>query len=212
MSAPRLVPLLLFVLAVLVVIATFVVNFPREAARMKKVGEQSPSRIYADLLIQYDAPPIYQEEWRMQDVQGVSTYSYRIRSYGGTQITISQPKGTMVDVSYFFGHLDQDGVWQIVDQPSLGNTHAAYTVEVKQYADFKQGQRTITFTDPHYLATTREYHLDLSKQSPNDLLKMKSIRSADDRYQKVVDDFLNFGPPEFRARIAAARSRLRAGK
>jgi hypothetical protein len=115
----------------------------------------------------------------------------------------------MYDVSFFFGRLDQDGVWQIVNQPPRGNTDVHYTVYVKQLADFKQGDRTITFTDPHYWATTagRQYSIDLSKESPNDLLKLKSTELADDRYQKV-DDFRSFGPESFRTKIADARASL----
>ncbi|MBV8654905.1 MAG: hypothetical protein JO160_02600, partial [Candidatus Eremiobacteraeota bacterium] len=79
-------------------------------------------------------------------------------------------------------------------------------------ADYKQGERTVTFTDPHYWAVTagRQYSIDLSKQSPNDLLKMQSTAVADPRYEQIVRDFREFGPDEFRANVAAAQARARA--
>ena len=184
-------------------------------ANVAKVASQ-PSAIYARLLIQYDRPPIYQEEYTMQDVEGVSSFSYRIRSYAGRQVTLDPrtPEVT-TQVSFFFGKLVLDGVWDLMDKPPRGDTHALYTVYVKQKADFKQGDRTIVFTDPHYWATTagRQYHIDLSKTNPNDLLKLQSTQLADPRYEKVVNDFLSFGPPSFRQSIAQLRrSMMKAAK
>jgi hypothetical protein len=172
----------------------------------------APSEIYARMLVRYAKPPIYDEEWSMQDVEGTSTYQYRIRSYEGKQITITQPKGEMFDVSFFFGRLDQDGVWQIVDKPDRGDTNVRYTIYVKQLADYKQGERTVIFTDPHYWATAagRQYNIDLSKTNPNDLLKLQSTQLADPRYQAIVEDFRNFGPDSFRRKIETARAQLGA--
>jgi hypothetical protein len=101
-------------------------------------------------------------------------------------------------------------VWQLVNQPPRGNTSVHYTIHVRQVVDFKQGERTITFTDPHYWAVTagRQYNIDLSKNSPSDLLKMNSTSLADPRYLTIVNDFRNFGPDEFRARIVKARASM----
>jgi len=116
-------------------------------------------------------------------------------------------------VSFFFGKLVQDGVWDLMDKPPRGNTDAHYTVYVKQLADFKQGDRTITFTDPHYWATTagRQYTIDLRKTNPNDLLKLSSTQLADPHYQEIVNDFRAFGPPAFRAKVAQVRAAFEAG-
>jgi len=209
------VPIFIIVMTLLFATITYFAFFHTETQRLKQVAKMSasPSRIYARMLVTYDKPPIYEEEWRMQDVEGVSTYDYRIRSYGGKEITITAPPHQVYDVSFFWGKLDQDGVWQIVNQPPRGDTHATYTVYVKQVVDFKQGERTVTFTDPHYWATTagRQYTIDLTKSKPGDLLKMQSTQLADPHYEIVVNDFLNFGPPQFRAKIAQAQARLRAG-
>ncbi len=170
-------------------------------------AQHAPSELYARMLVRYNKPPVFEEEYRMQDVEGVSSFQYRIRTYSGKQVTVTAPPNKMYDVSFFFGSLDQDGVWQLVNQPDRGDTTAHYTIYVKQLADFKKGERTVTFTDPHYWATTagRQFSIDLSKNSPKDLLKMQSTSLADPRYEKVVEDFRNFGPPAFRERVARLR-------
>lgn len=80
---------------------------------------KAPSELYARLLIRYDKPPLYDEEYRMQDVEGVSSFTYRVRGYNGRQITVTAPPAAVYDVSFFFQRLDQIGVWQIVDKPPL---------------------------------------------------------------------------------------------
>lgn len=206
----------IIVLAVVGVVAIFVVNYPLEKKRAADVATRRacPSQIYSRLLIGYDKPPVYEEEYRMQDVEGKSKFDYRIRSYSGKEVTIVAPERATYDVSFFYGRLDQDGVWQLVNQPPRGNTNVHYTVYVKQLVECKQGERTITFTDPHYWATTagRQYAIDLSKQNPNDLLKMNSKALANPGYEKVVNEFLTFGPSSFRAKISAARAAMRKEK
>lgn len=206
------VPLAILLFAVFMAITGYFIYWRGETGRVTQVAKihQAKSEIYAHLLITYDKPPVYDEEYRMQDIEGKSSFTYRIRSYAGKEISISAPPAAMYDVSFFYGKLDQDGVWQLVNQPPRGDTSAHYTVYVKQVVDFKQGERTVTFTDPHYWATTagRQYSLDLSKNSPNDLLKMKSTSLADPRYLQIVEDFRNFGPDEFRGRITKARASM----
>lgn len=175
-------------------------------------AQKAPSELYARMTVHYDKPPIYEEEYAMQDIEGTSTFRYRIRGYECSQITVSAPSGPMYDVSFFFGGLDQDGIWQLMDKAPRPGAEVHYTVWVKQLADFKQGQRTVTFTDPHYWATTtgRQFQIDLSKDRPKDLLHMQSQSLADPAYQKIVDDFRTFGPAEFRNNVAAAQARVRA--
>jgi hypothetical protein len=174
-------------------------------------AQKAPSQLYARLTIRYTKPPIYEEAYRMQDVEGISTFEYRIRSYNCKEITIKAPPGKIYDVSFFFGGLDQDGIWQMVNLRPRPNPDAYYTVYVKQLADFKQGERTVTFTNPKYWATHapgQQFQLDLSKQGPKDLLYMQS-QKVDPRYQQVVDDFRAFGSDEFRKNVAAAQERAR---
>lgn len=201
--------LLIFVI-IMAVIGWRVYYGRTEFSRVNTVShvQHAPSELYARLLVAYDKPPVYEEEYKMQDVEGVSTFNYRIRTYNGKQLTITAPPAQMYDVSFFFGSLDQDGVWQLMNQPPRGDTTVHYTVYVKQLADYKKGERTITFTDPHFWATTagRQFNIDLSKNSPKDLLKMQSSSLADPHYEKIVNDFRDFGPPVFKERIARARA------
>ena len=177
-------------------------------------AQKAPSELYARLTIRYAKPPIYAESYDMQDIEGISSFQYQIRSYGCREITIKAPPSKITDVSFFFGKLDQDGIWQLTDKPALPNAAATYTVYVKQLADYQQGQRTVTFTDPHYWAVTagRQFHIDLSKQRPNDLLTMQSSELADPRYEQIVRDFRQFGPDEFRTNVANAQARARSAK
>ncbi len=206
------VPLAILIFAIFMAVTGYFIYWRAETGRVAQVARihKAKSEIYAHLLIAYDKPPVYEEEYRMQDIEGKSAFTYRIRSYAGKEIKIIAPPAAMYDVSFFFGKLDQDGVWQIVNQPARGDTSVHYTVYVKQVVDFKQGERTVTFTDPHWWAASagRQYNIDLSKNSPKDLLKMQSTSLADPRYQTIVRDFRNFGPDEFRQHIAQARATL----
>ncbi len=200
----------IFVFVIIMAIIGYRVYYGRtEFSHVNSVSraQHAPSEIYSRLHIRYDKPPVYEEEYSMQDVEGLSTFQYRIRTYSGKQTTITAPPHQMYDVSFFFGKLDQDGVWELVNQPPRGNTAVHYTIYVKQLADFKRGERTVSFTDPHYWATTagRQYQLNLSKDNPKDLLKLQSTSLADPRYQQIVNDFRDFGPPTFKERVARAR-------
>lgn len=174
-------------------------------------AQRAPSRLYARLLIRYTKPPISQEEYRMSDVEGISAFQYSVTGFNGHQITVKAPAARVYDVSFFFGRLEQDGIWQLVDKAPLPGADAHYTVYVKQVVDYKQGERTVTFTDPQYWATKagREYSIDLSKGVPSDLVHMASSQVADPRYAQIVKDFLDFGPDVFRHNVAGARERIR---
>ncbi|MDP9025795.1 MAG: hypothetical protein M3N13_10530 [Candidatus Eremiobacteraeota bacterium] len=195
---------------IMIVIGWYIYHSNNEFTHLASVArvKAAPSRIYARLLVHYDKPPVYEEEYRMQDVEGLSTFDYRIRTYDGKQITITAPPHAMYDVSFFFGKIDQLGVWTLMNRPPRGNSDVHYTIYVKQLADFQQGDRTVTFTDPHYWATTagRQFHIDLSKNAPKDLLTMKSTTLADPRYAQVVTEFRAFGPATFKERVKKARA------
>ncbi len=210
MRRRTIVPWSILVFTVVMLAIGLVIYWKPETSRVDDLARiaNEPSAIYVRLLMQYDKPPIYQQEYDMQDVNGISSFQYRVRSYAGKQITITAPPHATTDVSFLFGRLVQDGVWKLMDKPPRGNTHIVYTVYVKQEVDFKQGDRTIVFTDPHYWATTagRQYHIDLRKTNPNDVLKLASSELVDPHYQAVVDDFLTFGSPQFRAKIASVRA------
>jgi hypothetical protein len=84
-------------------------------------------------------------------------------------------------------------------------------VTIEQVADTQSGSHHFAFTDPRYLATEagREYHIHLDPNKPvPDLLTLQSTSTADPRYQEIVDDFEQFGPPSFKRTIVAAREKL----
>ncbi len=180
-------------------------------------AQKAPSALYARLSIRYTKPPIYEEEYRMQDVEGVSSFRYMIRSYGCREIIVKAPPAEITDVSFFFGKLNQDGIWQMVDKSPLPGATALYTVYVKQLADYKEGNRTVTFSDPEYWAKTagRQFSFDLSKAAPktaSDLLHVQSTQVNDPRYEQVVRDFREFGPDEFHHNVAEAQARARGSR
>ncbi|HTX60051.1 MAG TPA: hypothetical protein VMH02_10300 [Verrucomicrobiae bacterium] len=206
----------IFLFAVAMAALGYVLYIKGASNRMTEVARirNAPSVLVARMLVRYAKPPIFEEEYRMADVEGVSTFSYRVRGYDGKQVTVTAPKAAIYDVSFFFGKLDQDGIWQLMDKAPRPDADATYTVYVKQQADFKEGERTVVFTSPHYWATTagRQYEIDLRKNQPGDLLKLQSTSLANPHYQAIVDDFRSFGPAEFRHNVAVALARVRAGK
>ena len=50
-------------------------------------AQHAPSELHARMLVRYTHGPIYEEEFRMSDVEGVSNFSYRIRGVNGHEIT-----------------------------------------------------------------------------------------------------------------------------
>lgn len=209
------IEILIVLLCVVMLIAGWRIYGAGEMGRFgPAIHEQNaPSELYARLTIRYAKPPVYQEEYRMSDLNGVSSFRYAIRGYDGREITVNAPPARVYDVSFFFGRLVQDGVWQIDDKPARPGAAERYTVWVKQVADYKQGERTVTFTDPHYWATAqgRQYSIDLSKGVPSDLLHVQSQAVSDARYEQIITDFRNFGPDVFRGNVAAAQRRIRGG-
>ena len=175
-------------------------------------AQKAPSRLYATMTVRYAKPPILEENYRMADVEGISRFEYSVRGFNGHQITITAPAARVYDVSFFFGRLTQDGIWQLVNKPARPGATAVYTVYVKQLADYKQGDRTVTFTDPHYWATQagREFHIDLRNGIPKNLVYIQNSQLSEARYEQIVKDFRDFGPPEFRHNISVAVDRIRA--
>jgi hypothetical protein len=166
------------------------------------------------LSIKYDKPPIYLEQYTMQNNNGTSSVQYRVQGYAGKVVTVTLPPQQMFMVTFFFEQIVQDGIWQLDNAPPGGDTTAHYTLFIHQVADGRQGSRTITFTDPHYWAVTagHQYQIELSPngQIP-DLTKLKSTTKAEPRYQQIVNAFRNFGPESFRAKVAQARASVASG-
>lgn len=211
------VPILITIFAVAMLVAGWVFLRGFELARTGEVDRiaSAPSAVYLRMTIRYDKPPVFEEDYRMQDVNGISTSRYKITGYSGKVISIIAPPDRTYTVSFFFEKLVQDGIWKVSNRPPRGDTSKHYTLYIKQQVQHEQGSRTILFTDPKYWATTagRQYHIHLDKNKATpDLLKMQSTALADPRYAKLVNDFLTFGHQSFRSRVARAQATIRSGR
>ncbi len=211
---PSTVPLFITVLSIAALVSGLFIFWGPETTRFaqsqKVRAAKSDDRM--GLTITYDRGPIEREEYRMEDRDGTSTAVYRISATSGKSVTVSSPRVQTYTVPFFFEKLIQDGIWKITNRPPRGDTSAHYTLYIAQTVAHESGSRTITFTDPHYLATTagRQFviHLDRHKPTP-DLLKLSSTVLADKRYQKLVQDFREFGAPSFRKTVADAQAKVR---
>lgn len=210
------VPTIVFIVALLGCILAYAVYLSSIAPRLVKNHQvlASASDIRLALRIAYAKGPIASERWTMRDLEGTSTMSYSATGRDGVVVTIHEKPTTELtdgsDVAFLFGRLVQDKLWDLTSKPDRGDTSAHYTIDVYQLIDNEHGGRKITFTDPHYWATTGGHqftiHLDKNKPTP-DLLRMSSTTLVDPHYEDVVDDFKTFGPKSFLARIAAEKKR-----
>ncbi len=210
------------VIAIFVVVAIIVsLRFvpPISLGNMSKVSniENAPSDIAAQLTIRYDKPPLYEEEYRMRDDNGVSSYQYSLLRYAGplkrVRLTLKAPPHLTYDVSFFFGELTSDGVWDIPSRPPRGDTSVSYTVSVQQTEAYHGGSHSATFTDPKFWATSagREFHIHLSPTGPlPNILQLQGTGIKDARYLHILEDFRTFGPPEFRSAVEKARAQALA--
>ncbi len=175
------------------------------------------SIIDLSLAISYDAGPLVREDYRMQDDDGVSKAEYRVLGRSGTQITITEaPRATLdpdLNVAFFFDQVVHDGIWELSSKPPRGDTARRYRIRIAQTAGSAHGSRDITFTDPHYWATTggHQFTIKLHKGVPiPNLLQLSSTTLVEPRYGTLVADFRAYGPASFREKARAARMRLGA--
>ena len=211
------VPWFITILCVLSVVLGYFMFVPSERGRLEAVRKvrNSTSDIRMRMTVKYDSGKIDTEEYRMQDLNGQSHAVYRIIGSNGKTYTITSPTVATHTVPFFFEKLVQDGIWKITNRPALGDSNAHYTLQVQQTVQNEGGSRTITFTDPHYLATTagRQYQIHLDKNKPTpDLLKMSSTALADPRYEQLVTDFREFGVPSFRKKVAEVQKQVRSSR
>jgi hypothetical protein len=205
--------LLIVVIAIVGIIVGVKLFWPAESARYQAVNavRNQRSELHVDESIAHAKGPIAREEWRLDNVNGTSTATYVAENRAGTRIAKFTAPIEGYDVTFAFQQLVQDGVWELRTRPLRGNTNDVYTISVSQVDGNRRGSHKFTFADPHYLATTagRQYeiHLDKNKPVPN-LITLNSTSAADPRYAQIVDDFASFGPPKFKATVAAAREKL----
>jgi hypothetical protein len=174
---------------------------------------RSPSVVRLALTVRRERGPLLEEDYRMADIDGLSSASYRVVGRNGAVIELKSLPRTTYDVTFFFEKTVSDGVWDLPDKPPRGDLSVSYVISVAQTVNGAHGAHAFHFTDPHYWAVTggRQYHIRLEpgKATP-DLLHLESTSIAEPRYRRLVDDFQAFGSAAFRAQIAAARAKVLA--
>ncbi len=211
------VPPLVFLAALLGLVGSYAffqkMLLPRYSASRQVLVSRSELRL--SMTVRHDTGPLVQEDYAMRDVDGLSTSSYKALGRSGVQISIAErPRATTENgpnVAYFFQQTVADGIWELVSKPPRGDRNTHYVLDIYQDVNGQHGSRRVTFTDPHYWAATGghqfQIHLEKNKPVPN-LLNITSTTLVEPRYEKVVNDFRNFGPTSFKSKVTAARARL----
>lgn len=215
MNRSPIIPLAITVLAIAAVVIGWMIYWPIESSRYAATRsvERSKSVIRMTYTVTHQRGPIARESLTFSNVDGKAEVAYEGMNRPGTAIARFRQPLAGFSVATLFGETVRDGIWELRTTPPRGDTTTLYTIAIYQLTDNQSGERTFTFTDPHYWATTggRQYHIHLEKDKPiPDLLTLRSTAFAEPRYGKIVHDFAAFDAPGFRATLAAARAKLRA--
>jgi hypothetical protein len=173
----------------------------------------SRSEIRLSYMVVHTSGPIAREVWSMQNLNGHSVASYTAVDRKGTKATFDE-QIIGYDVTFLFDKLVQDGIWELETRPFRGSSQTLHVVEISQVADKASGSHRFQFSDAHYIATEagREYHIHLDPHKPvPDLVTLQSTSTADPRYEKIAQDFEQFGPASFKTTMARARAKLLKG-
>jgi hypothetical protein len=173
----------------------------------------SRSEIRLSYAVVHTSGAIAREVWSMQNLNGHSVASYTAVDRKGTKATFDE-QITGYDVTFLFDKLVQDGIWELETRPFRGSSQTLHVVEISQVADKSSGSHRFQFSDAHYIATEagREYHIHLDPHKPvPDLVNLQSTSTADPRYEKIAQDFEQFGPESFKTTMARARAKLLKG-
>jgi hypothetical protein len=209
------VSLLILVVAVATVAGGWMLFAKTERARFVAVERvnRSRSEIRLSYIVDHTSGRIAREVWSMQNINGRSMASYAAVDRHGTKATFDE-QIVGYDVTFLFDKLVQDGIWELETRPFRGSSQTLHVVAISQVADKSRGSHRFQFSDAHYIAVEagREYHIHLDPHKPvPDLVNLQSTSTADPRYEKIVQDFEQFGPPRFKATIAAAKAKLLKG-
>ncbi len=175
--------------------------------------DHSRSEIRLSYILVHTSGRIAREVWSMQNINGHSVASYTAVDRAGNKATFDE-QIVGYDVTFLFDTLVQDGIWDLETRPFRGSSQLLHVVDIAQIADKSSGSHRFQFSDAHYIATEagREYHIHLDPHKPvPDLVNLQSTSTADPRYEKIAQDFEQFGPPRFKATIAEARAKLLKG-
>lgn len=203
---------LCLVAAAIAIVGGWLIFAKSEHARFLAVDRvrHSKSAFHLTYTVDHATGPAASETWDLRNVDGRSVASYAVSDRSGSVARFDEDI-TNYDVTFLFERLVQDGIWDLQSRPFRGKSQDLHTVRIEQTADTQSGTHRFSFTDPHYIATSagREFHIHLDPHKPvPDLLTLQSTSTADPRYQKIVDDFEQFGSPRFKATVIAAREKL----
>ena len=179
------------------------------ASGRRSTRRRAPSELYARMLVRYAKPPIYQEEYRMSDIEGVSAFSYRIRGYNGRQITIKAPPARGLRRQLL--RRAPRSRWRLADRQPRPVTRCRRALYRLREAS-RRLQTGRSHRDLHRSALLGDEGADGSTRSisrkacPTICVHMTSTQVADPRYEQIVKDFRDFGPDEFRHNVAAAQA------
>jgi hypothetical protein len=209
------VTLLVLVAVVVAVVGGWLLFAKSEHDRfvaVQRVGAQR-SEIRLTYTVAHTDGPIAREVWFFQNINGHSMVTYTAVDRRGNKATFDE-QVLNYDVTFLFDRVVADGIWELETRPFRGSSQMLHVVEIAQVAGRDQGSHRFQFSDAHYIATEagREYHIHLDPHKPvPDLMSLQSTSTADPRYEKIADDFEQFGSPRFKATIAQARAKLLKG-
>src|SRR3984957_16626925 len=209
------VTLLILVAVVVAIVGGWLLFAKSEHDRfvaVQKVGAQR-SEIRLTYTLAHTGGPIAREVWFFQNINGHSTVPYTAVDRRGNKATFDE-QILNYDVTFLFDRVVADGIWELETRPFRGSSQTLHVVEIAQVADKSSGSHRFQFSDAHYLATEagREYHIHLDPHKPvPDLVNLQSTSTADPRYEKIAQDFEQFGSPRFKATVAEARAKLLKG-
>jgi len=192
----------------------FAIENKDEYAKVRQVA-RSHSDIKLGMQIHHSNGPISDEFYQMEDRDGSSSSEYRAVGRNGVTVRVDALPRETFDVAFLFDRTVVDGIWELSDRPIRGDATTRYTVDIYQLTNGKHGSHRFSFTDPNYWATTggHQFHIHLDKNKPvPDLLRMSSTTLVEPRYQRLVTDFLTFGTPQFKEKVAEAQAKLREAK
>lgn len=207
------VPALVLAAAVIAAVGGWLLFSKAEHDRFVAVDQirRQRSEVRMSYLLQHTGGPIASETWTFKNINGHSTASYAVVDRHGTKASFDEAIGNY-DVTFLFQKLVLDGIWDLETRPFRGSPALLHVVKISQVAGTKHGSHRFMFSDASYIAheAGREYHIHLDKNKPlPNLVDLRSVSTADPRYEKIAEDFERFGSATFKRTMQAARAKLK---
>ena len=153
------------------------------------------------------------ETYRISNDNGKTTMFYAGTNRAGTitkefSVPLPGPQGT-----FLYEELRADGIWDVDDRPVRPHSVDRYIIEVDQTLGDEGGNRSFSFSDPQYWATThaQEFRMHLPRSGPVTGANAPTLGVAgrslqDARYWQIVKAIRAFGPPN----VLDAEAKIRA--